>query len=182
MAEKYGRKVRELMVKEMKDAFTDEKGFVISSIENVKAAEMDVLRKKIRQSGSRYMVIKNRLACIALEEAGIDGGITDTVKDKNILGIGIIKDDPVQMAKFLVEFSKKNPGFKVSRGYLEGRSLEAEKIKQLAALPSREQLIAMVVGMMNAPIANFVGVLGGVLRSLVYAIKAVKEKKEESAA
>lgn len=182
MAEKYGRKVRELMVKEMKDAFIGEKGFVISSIENVKAAEIDVLRKNIRQSGSRYMVIKNRLASIALEEAGIDDGITSTVKEKNILGIGIIKDDPVLIAKLLVDFSKKNQGFNVSRGYLDGRPLEAERIKELAELPSREQLIAMVVGMMNAPIANFVGVLGGVLRSLVYAIKAVKEKKEENAA
>lgn len=180
MAEKYGRKVRELMVKEMKDVFSGENGFVLSSIANVKASQIDVLRKKMRKSGSRYMVIKNRLATIALEEAGITG-MTDTVSEKNILGIGVIKDDPVLVAKLLMEFSKENKGFKVAKGYLEGRLLEAERIKELAELPSREQLIAMVVGMMNAPIANFVGVLSGVLRSLLYALKAVKEKKESAA-
>lgn len=180
MAEKYGRKVRELMVKEMKDVFSDENGFVVSSIANVKAAEIDGLRKQMRQSGSKYLVIKNRLAAIALKEAGIEG-IEETVAENNILGIGVIKDDPVLIAKLMMEFSKKNKGFNVSKGYLEGRPLEAERIKELAELPGREQLIAMVVGMMNAPISGFVGVLSGILRSLLYTLKAVKEKKESAA-
>jgi len=71
IAEKYGKKVRELMVKEMGQVFSQNKGFVLSSIENIKASDMDGFRKKMRQSGTKYMVIKNRLAKIALEEAGI---------------------------------------------------------------------------------------------------------------
>ncbi|MFC1644232.1 50S ribosomal protein L10 [Candidatus Omnitrophota bacterium] len=179
MAEKYGKKVKELMIKEMKDAFTGNKGFVVSSIENIKASEIDTLRKSIRRSGSKYLVIKNRLARIALEEAGI-GELCDTLKEEKILGIGVIKEDPVHTAKLLMEFSKKNKGFNVSDGYLEGRVLSAERIKELSRLPGREQLIAMVLGMMNAPIASFAGVLSSVLRSLLYAVKAVKEKKEAS--
>ena len=177
MAEKYGRKVRELMVGEMKDVFSGEKGFVVSSVENIKASEIDKLRKDLRKSGSRYMVIKNRLARIALEEAGIKE-LSGAMSENEILGIGVINEDPVQIAKLMMDFSKKNKGFKVSQGYLEGRVLEAKKIKELSELPGREQLLAMVVGTMNAPIANFVGVLASVLRSLVYALNAVKEKKE----
>jgi len=177
MAEKYGRKVRELMVKEMKDVFSGNKGFVFSSVENIKASEIDVLRKKMKQSGSKYLVIKNRLARIALEEAGISE-LTDTVKAEKILGVGVIKEDPVVIAKLLTEFSKQNKGFQISEGYLDGELLASDRIKELAELPGREQLIAMVVGMMNAPIAGFVGVLSSILRSLVYALNAIKQKKE----
>ena len=62
MAEKYGKKVRELMVKEMQEVFSGSKGFVFSSVENTKASQMDGFRKKMRQSGSKYMIVKNRLA------------------------------------------------------------------------------------------------------------------------
>ncbi|MBD3379447.1 MAG: 50S ribosomal protein L10 [Candidatus Omnitrophica bacterium] len=177
MAEKYGAKVRELMIKEMKDVFTGSKGFVFSSIENIKASDMDAFRKKIRQSGTRYMVVKNKLARIALEEAGIEG-LSDVLEQKNITGMGIVEDDPVEIVKMLTDFAKEKKGFNVSKGYLDGAVLEAERVKELADLPGREQLLAMVVGTMNAPITGFVGVLSSVLRSLLYAVKAIKEKKE----
>lgn len=179
MSDNYGKKVRSLMVSEMKEVFSENKGFVVSSIENIKASEIDVLRRKMRQSGSRYMVIKNSLAKLALKEAGIEG-LSDTVGEKKIVGLGVITADPVQIAKTMVEFSKKNKGFNVSNGYLEGRVLTAERIKELSELPGREQLLAMVAGMMNAPIACFVGVLSSVLRSLLYAVNALKEQKEAS--
>ncbi|MFC1549040.1 50S ribosomal protein L10 [Candidatus Omnitrophota bacterium] len=179
MAEKYGGKVRELMIKEMKDIISEKKGFVVSTVENTKASEIDVLRKTMRQSGSRYLVLKNKLAGIALKDAGISE-IAETITEQKTHGIGLIADDPVQVAKIMTDFSKKNKGFVVRNGYLEGRVLAAEKIKELSELPGREQLIAMIVGMMNAPIANFVGVLSSLLRSVVYAVNAIKEKKEKS--
>jgi large subunit ribosomal protein L10 len=178
MAEKYGRKVRELMIKEMKDIFSEKKGFVISSIENVKASEIDELRKKMRQSGTRYVVIKNRLAKLALEEAGINE-LFDVVDQKKILGVGIIEEDSVQVAKLMMEFAKKNKGFEVSTGYLEGGLLAPERIKELSELPSRERLLAMVAGMMNAPVTNFVGILSSLLRNILYALNSIKEKKEK---
>ncbi len=178
MSEKYGGKVRKLMVKETKETFTSSNGFIIASMENVKATEIDAFRKEIRQAGSKYFVIKNRLANIALEEAGIEG-LTETVKQQSVLGVGVIQDDPVQIARMLVDFSKKKKGFNVAQGYLEGRVLSAERVKELAEMPSREQLIAMIVGMINAPISNFVGVLGSILSSLARVVNAIKEKKEK---
>lgn len=177
MADKYGKRVKEVMVKEMKDLISDNKGFVVSSIENIKASEIDELRKKIKQSGSRYMVVKNRLARIVLEDVGVPE-LTETFKEKKILGLGFVVDDPVQIAKIMADFAKKNKGFNIANGYLEGRVLDEKRIKELAALPGREQLIAMVLQMMNAPITGFVGVLSSVLRSVVYALNAIKEKKE----
>ncbi len=177
MAQKYGKKVRELMIKEMKDVFTSKKGFIFASVENVKASEIDGFRQKIHKAGSRYFVVKNRLADIAFKESGIEG-FSDITESKKTLGIGVIDNDPVQISKIMTEFAKKNKGFNVGNGYLEGKALSEERVKELADLPSREQLIAMVVGMMNAPIAGFAGVLSSLLRSILYVLTAVKEKKE----
>ena len=177
MAEKYGKKVRELMVEEMKDIFSEKKGFVFSSMENLKAADIDVFRKKIRHAGSRYFVIKNSLASRALKEAGIEE-LTPVVEENSIIGVGVIEEDPVGIAKLLAEFAKEKKGFNISKGYLEGRVLESDRIQELADMPSREQLLAMVVGTMNAPISGFVGTLSAVLRSVMYALNAIKEKKE----
>lgn len=177
MAEKYGKKVRELVVNEMKDVFSGKSGFIFSTVNNIKASEMDILRKKLRHSGSKYLVLKNRLAGIALKELGIEG-VSDILNEKNIFGIGIIENDPVQIAKLMTEFSKKNKGFEISKGYLDGMVLEKERIKELAELPGREQLIAKVVYTINAPISNFVGVLGSILRSILCAMNAIKDKKE----
>lgn len=179
MAEKYGKKAKELMVKEMKSVFSENPGFVFSNFERIKATEMDALRRKLKLSDSQYFVIKNRIGRLALKEAGLDGEFTALLDENKTVGISVIKDDPVKVTKIIVEFAKKNESFKVTKGYLEGRSLTPEKIKELSQLPGREQLIAMVLGAINGPLVGFVGVLSGVMRSLCYALNALKDKKEQ---
>ena len=177
MAEKYGKKVKELMVEEMKDIFANDKGFVFASINKISASNIDVLRKKIRKSGSRYLLVKNKLAGIALKEAGIEG-LEESVSGNSMMGVGVINEDPIQIAKILVDFSKKEKGFKVESGYFEGDVLEADRVKELSEMPSREQLISMLLGLLNAPIRGFVNVLAAVPKSLLYALNAIKEKSE----
>ncbi len=177
MAKKYGKKVKELMAKEIKDLLPGNSGFLISSVEKIKASQINELRKSMRKSGSRYLVIKNRVMKRVLKEAGVSG-LDEVVSRKSILGISVVKDDPVLVAKLLMEFSKKNQGFKVVEGYIDGKVLSVENVKQLSELPGREQLIAMAVGMIASPIRSFVGVLGGILRSPLYALNSIKEKKE----
>lgn len=176
MAVKYGRRVKELMVKEIEDLFTSEKGLVVSSFQNIKATEMDVFRKRISKAGTEYRIIRKRLGRMALENAGLSE-LTGIFEERKNIGVALIKDDPVVIAKILVGFARENKNFRVAVGYLEGRLLEAGNVKELAALPGREQLLAMVVGTMNAPVTGFVGVLASVLRSLCYALNAVKGKK-----
>lgn len=176
MSQKYGKKVREKMIKEIKDIVSGDSGFVLSSFEKMKASDMDVLRKTMKKSGTRYMVLKNRLAHVALKESRIEG-FEDIVGEKKILGIGVIKDDPVHIVKILREFSRQNKGFTISKGYIEGRVISAERVDELADLPGREQLLSMVLGTLNAPVTGFVSVLSGIVRSLLYALVAVKDKK-----
>jgi len=177
MAEKYGKKVRELMVKEMKDIFDHKKGFIFTNFENIKASDFDRFRQKVKTASTRFLIVRKRLGRMALEDAGLLELETVFDENKNI-GLIIVEDDPVAVAKLLKEFSKENKGFEVSSGYLEGRVLSQEKIKELADLPGREQLLAMVVGTLNAPISGFVGVLAAVLRSFCCVLNAYKDKKE----
>ncbi len=176
MAEKYGRKVKEKMVQETKDVLSGDKGFILSTVENMKASDMDVLRKSMKKMGSRYMVLKNRLADIALEETEVEG-IGDLALEKKIIGVGVINDDVVETVKVMKEFSKKKKGFNIKMGYVEGRAITAERVDELADLPGREQLLAMVLGTMNAPVTSFVSAMSGIMKKLLYALNAVKEKK-----
>ncbi|MGB2599159.1 MAG: 50S ribosomal protein L10 [Candidatus Omnitrophota bacterium] len=177
MAEKYGKKVKELMIKEMKGVLSGGTGFVFSNIENIKATDMDALRRKLKLSDSKYFVVKNRIGKIALKEAGLDE-FTELLEENKTVGLSVITDDPVKIAKVMVDFAKTNKGLQVTNGYLEGQMLTPEKIKELSQLPGREQLIAMVMCAMNGPLTGFVGVLSGVMRSICYALNALKEKKE----
>jgi len=176
MAVKYGKKVRELMIEELGDLFKGEKGFVFSSYQNIKASDIDNFRKKVKKQGSRYVVLKKRLTKRAMADAKIEG-FADVFTEKRNVGVAVIKSDPVALAKLLVAFAKENNNFKVLSGYLEGQAFGADKVKELAHLPSREVLLAMVFGTMKAPITGFVTVLASVLRSLLYALSAVKDKK-----
>jgi large subunit ribosomal protein L10 len=180
MTEKYGKQVRELMKKEMKNVISNNKGFVFSSMENLKASDIDTFRKKMKQSGARYLLVKKRLAKIALEEAGLAELAQLTDQDKKALGMGVIKDDPVNVIKTMIEFSKSNKGFVVAGGYFDGIVLDAARVKQLSELPSREVLLSRLLGAMNGPITGFVGVSAGILRKFMYAINAIKDKKQGS--
>lgn len=179
MTEKYGKQVRELMIKEMKDAISQNKGFVFSSMENMKAVDIDAFRKKIKLSGSKYFVVKKRLAKLALEQSGLSSLSPMTQQDK-AMGMSVIKDDPVNVIKLMFEFSKSNKGFVVAGGYYDGMVLDPVKVKQLSELPSREVLLSKLLGAMNGPISGFVGVSAGILRKFMYAINAIKDKKQGS--
>ncbi|MBU0570652.1 MAG: 50S ribosomal protein L10 [Candidatus Omnitrophica bacterium] len=178
MAEKYGKKVRELMVKEMESVFGNEKGFMFTSFESIKAPDMDGFRRKVHGLGTKYVIVKKRLGKLALSNRGLSEfeGVFDERKN---IGVMVLKNDPVLTAKLLVDFSKKDKNFTVAAGYLEGQVLTQEKIAEIAALPGRKQLLAMVAATMNAPITSFVGVLAATLRSLCYVLNACKDKKEK---
>ena len=88
--------------------------------------------------------------------------------------------DPVAVSKVLVTFAKEHEGFKVRGAVVEGQALTVDAVKALAALPSRDVLLAKMVGGMQAPVSGFVGVLAGVLRQAVLVMNAIRQSKEKS--
>ena len=132
------------------------------------------LRRQLRKAGVEYSVVKNTLLSRAAENCGLDG-LKEHLNGTTALATS---SDPVAAAKVLSEYSgKSNGAFSVKAGFVDKDGVDA-----LAKLPSKEVLIAQVLGGFNAPITGFVNVLNGNIRGLVVALNAIAEKKNETAA
>jgi large subunit ribosomal protein L10 len=169
------RKEKELIVDDLSDKIKNTNGVVLTDYQGLTVAEISELRAKLRPLKCEYKVIKNTLSRLALKKAGI----SDFEKYfKGPTAVAIEKGDPVSVSKVLIDFSKEHSKLKLKAGLLGSKVLTLEDIRSLASLPSREALIAKLLGTMNAPITNFVGVLAAVPRSLVYVLEAIRKQKE----
>ena len=133
------------------------------------------LRNKLREVGVEYRVVKNTLLRLAAKDS------TSACFDEYLNGptaIALVNEDPVAPAKALVEFAKKNNIFELKAGMLDGKLLAVADIQALAELPSRDELLAKMLGSMSAPATNFVGVLAAVPRTFVQVLAAIKDQKE----
>lgn len=164
-------------VAELKELLTSSKCAILVDFCGLTVAQDTVLRRKMREAGVNYSVVKNTLLRIAAEEAGIEG--LEPVLEHNT-AIAVAPEDPVAVAKIIYDFAKENKALKVKIGVLDGKVIGAEEIKALAELPPKEVLIAKMLGSMNAPISGFVNVLQGTIRNVVYALEAVRKQKESA--
>ncbi len=174
MQEKFGIKTKELMSGEFKEKLENFHDFIITNYKNLSSQDIEKLRKNMRKAESNYFVVKNSIAKRVFGELDIEG-LDEFMKGQ--VGIGFC-GDIVTASKTLVDFSKEHADFTLACAFLEGKVQESGKIKEIAALPSREVLLAMVVSYMKSPINGFVGVLKGLLRNLVHAINEIKKKRE----
>lgn len=149
---------------------------IVTDFHGLKVAELSPLRAKLHEAGCDYQVVKNTLARKAFDE-GSHNVLNDHLKYNCAVAFGY--DDPVIAAKVLVEFAKKNDKFSVRFASLEGKFLEETGIKALSELPSREVLLATMLGTMNAVPQNFVSLFANVVRGMVNVLTAIKDQKEE---
>lgn len=166
-------------VAELKDLLTSSKGVVLVNYCGLTVAEDTELRAKMREAGVKYMVAKNTFIRIAAKEAGIEG--LDPVLEHNT-ALAFSAEDPVAPAKILNDFSKDHEALELKAGVLDGKAIGVDEVKALAELPSREELLAKLVGSMQAPISGLVNVLQGTIRNFVYTLEAVRQKKEQESA
>jgi len=176
MDEKYGIKVKKLMFDDLKGKLESFSSFVFTNYKGLSSLEIENLRKGLNGSSSKFFVVKNSIAKRALDELKLDD-MNEFLNGE--VGIGFC-GDTVAACKTLSEFAKKHSVFKFNCAYIDGKVEGPNRIKQLASLPSREVLLAMVLCRMKSPITGFVGILKGLMRSLVYAISEIKRKKSES--
>jgi len=149
------------------------KSLVFSLYSGLKASEMTELRKVLREAGSELQIVKNKLLEISLKEAGIP---TDGISFEGPLAVAYSYDDEVGAAKALAEFAKKHPALQIMSGVLENKVLSAPEVTALAKLPSRDQLIAMTVMTIKAPLTGLVGVMSGTMRKFVRTLQLMSEK------
>lgn len=166
-------------VKELESKLDSVSAIFLADYQGMNTKDQRTLRAAVRDAGGELVVAKNTLLKIALKNKGYDAeAITSFLKGSNVtLFAGA---DAVSPLKALVEFAKKQdkelPAVKT--GFLGKDQLSVEKIKQLAALPSKPELIAKLLGTLSNPARNMVGVLIAPMRNLVYALSALKEKKQ----
>lgn len=142
-------------------------------------AEITDLRRRVREVGGTYRVVKNSTARFALRDAGITGLDNHLV---GMTGLAWSNDDPVSLAKALHEGTREFDGFAFRGGIVQDRSVGPELFEALAGLPSRETLRGQFVSLVAAPLQNLVRVLGGVPRQLLLVLKAAEEKASGEAA
>ncbi|OGY45937.1 MAG: 50S ribosomal protein L10 [Candidatus Buchananbacteria bacterium RIFCSPHIGHO2_02_FULL_38_8] len=162
-------------VKSYTEKLKKAKGLVFANFDGLKVKEIEELRKKCREKGIDYIVAKKTLMKLALNEAGIES-IDPKTFDKGVASVFGYEDEVVS-AKIIGEFSKKHEALKPIGGILEYRFIDVSKVLELSKLPSRQELLAKVVGSMAAPVSGFVNVLAGNLRNLVGVLSAIKEIK-----
>ena len=175
---------KEAVVAEIKGWLTSAKGVVLTSYKGLDVATDTQLRRELRAAGIQYKVVKNTMLRIAAKQANIEG------LDLHLEGttaMAFSAEDPVAPSKVICDFMKKNKLedkgiLTIKVGMVEGKVIDEKGVKALANLPSREQLVAKLLGSMNAPIANCVGVLSAVIRNFVGVVDAIREKKEKEQA
>ncbi|BAI81236.1 50S ribosomal protein L10 [Deferribacter desulfuricans SSM1] len=139
--------------------------------------ELNNIRQALKEMGNDFRVVKNRLLKIALKNNNIEN-LDEILVDQT--AIAIVFDEPTTAAKEFKKFNKEYKNFEIKGGYLDGQALSKEDVIALADIPSREELLARMLGSMSAPARNFVSLLANIPRSLLNVLNAIKEKKENN--
>ena len=168
----------EASVTQLRELLADAKTFFVVDYQGLSAGDLGDLRAKVRASGGRLLVAKNTLINVVLKEQGIDGF------DATLQGptaIVLVGEDPVQPAKALTEFAKDHPKeLPASKGgLLQGSQVGPDALDRIAKLPSRQEVLAQFVGVLQAPMQQLVGILEGPQRNLVSVMTNYSEKMKE---
>ncbi|MFA6382936.1 MAG: 50S ribosomal protein L10 [Parcubacteria group bacterium] len=165
---------KEEIVKDLTKKLKASKAVVFSDYKGLRVKDMTVLRRELREAGIDIKVLKKTLIDLALKDAGIE---VDIKKLEGQIAIAISSGDEVAAAKIIAKAAKANENLKIVGGILGVKELSAEEVNVLAKLPSKEELLAKLVGTLNAPVSGFVNVMAGNLRGLVNVLKAVVDAK-----
>jgi large subunit ribosomal protein L10 len=168
---------KESIVLEIKEKFESSTVAVLADYRGLNVAEATKLRRRLREAGCEFKIAKNTLTSLAASRVGLEG-LAPYLEGQVAIAFGA---DPVMPAKILSEFIREIKKMEIKAGVLEGRVIDAKEVKMLADLPSREVLLARILGGMQAPLYGFAGVLQGTIRSFVYTLEAVRKMRAEEA-
>jgi large subunit ribosomal protein L10 len=167
------RTEKEQLVTELKEKIGGAQALYYTDFTGLNVKRMTELRRRLRKANVEYVVIKNTLALRAVNESGLVGA-----KLKGPTGLVMAKD-AVGAAKVLSDFAKENDAKPtVKGGMLDGASIDAAQVKRLAAMPSREQMLAELGAGLQSPLGAFLGAMNGLLMTFAGALDALKTQRE----
>lgn len=170
------RRGKEQLRTEFAERFKKSGAIIVAEYRGLTVEQVTDLRIKLREATAEFKVLKNRVAKKAISEDLPD---LESLSDKLKGPIGVVcaYGDSAQAAKTTLEFEKANPNFKVTAGHMEGSTISRDQLKAIADLPSKDVLLAQIIGSLVSPHRGLLGVLNGVSRNLVQVINAIKDKK-----
>ena len=172
------REKKENFVESYKSELAQADNVFLLDFEGISVPQATLLRNKVRDAGGHYVVVKNRLALRAIEGVALEG-----LKEhfQGPTAAAFSQEDAVSIAKALTEFAKEVPAVKFKAGLVDGQAVAAAEIQQIASLPSREELIAKLLYLLQSPISRFVRTLGEMPRRAVSILDQIRQVKESQA-
>ena len=162
-------------VEALHETFSKAKFAVVTDYKGLKVTELEKLRRELRQNDAFIQVAKNTLLRLAVKGTEFED------LDESFIGTTAIAfsfEEPVSTAKVLSEFAKEYEALKIRTAVMEGRLLSVDDVSTLAKLPSKDQLLGQLCGVLQAVPTGLVRALNGVPSNLVYVLQAIKEQKE----
>ena len=169
---KVGTLYRQRMATSVKEGVEKKSSTFVVSYRGISSAKMNILRKDLKRKKAEVLVSKTSVARKALQAAKQDS-LAATIEGQ--MALILSNADASEVSKVLVKFAKEQEGFTVRGGVLDGAFLTEEQVKTLSDLPSREVLLAQLLGTMAAPVSRFVGALNGKTRDLMSILKQKSE-------
>jgi large subunit ribosomal protein L10 len=161
----------EVLSKELKNISS----LIVTTYSKLTVAQDFELRKTLRTSGAKYLVVKNTLAELAAKGTKVEPALKDL---SGVTSIAYTEGDPVAMAKALSKYAKDNPEFTFKTGVVEGRVVSLNEIQALATMPSKEELYSKLLFLINAPAQRLVTVMNAVGKDLAVVIGQGVEKNK----
>ena len=162
-------------VDEVKDRFSDIKDFIFTDFRGLSVEQRTELRNKLREKNAEYRVIKNRQAIIAFEQMeypDVSGFLVGPT------ALALTKDESGPVAKVLFDFGK-DTSVEVKGALIDGQIFDSGQVEAFSKLPTKDELIAKLMGTMQAPVQHLAGALNEVVAKLIRTIKAVGDNKQQ---
>jgi large subunit ribosomal protein L10 len=167
---------KEELLEQMKDRFERANAAFLTEYRGTTVDQISALRSKVREGNGELKVLKNRIARIATKGT-IFEGIAD--KFKGPVAIAFSFEDPVPVAKAIVDSLSDTSPLVLKSASLDGKPVDATQVKALSKLPDRNVLLSMMLSAIQGPIRNFACVMAAVPRDFVNVLTAVKAEKEK---
>ena len=160
-------------VKIIKDKFSKAKGVIVTDYRGLSVKAISDLRGKLREAGIEYKVYKNTLAKIAVEGESFES-VADFMQGPTAYAFDF--ENEVEAAKVLSDFAKEQDNLEIKGGIIEGQIVDVKAVKQYAALPSKDELIAKALGTISAPVRQMVTVVAAPVQGFINVLKAKAEQ------
>lgn len=171
------RQQKEIAIADIRRMMSEAQGTFLINYKGMTVSSLQGLRKKVRVDGGKVKVTKASLMRIAAQD--IQGAEAFASSFRDQVGLVFAGKDISSLAKELANFAKEHEAMKIVAGFYESKVLTQQDIKMLASLPSRDVLIAQLLGTMQAPMTSFVRILNLLIARLAFVLKRIEEQQQE---